>query len=118
MVVKGKVSEAMEAFLKALTFLKEMKEYKLQGLIFEHIGYLNLGQGMHEQSIDNYRKSIHYYELAGDSIGEVYGCRNVARGHYASQDYDSAYWYANRGLLLLSDTTNQVRSSLFSYWDL
>lgn len=113
MVVKGKVSEAMEAFLKALTFLKEMKEYKLQGLIFEHIGYLNLGQGMHEQSIDNYRKSIHYYELAGDSIGEVYGCRNVARGHYASQDYDSAYWYANRGLLLLSDTTNQVRSSLF-----
>jgi tetratricopeptide (TPR) repeat protein len=113
MVVKGKVSEAMEAFLKALTFLKETKEYKLQGLIFEHIGYLNLGQGMYEQSIDNYRKSIHYYELAGDSIGEVYGCRNVARGHYASQDYDSAYWYANRGLLLLSDTTNQVRSSLF-----
>ena len=70
----------MEAFLKALTFLKETKEYKLQGLIFEHIGYLNLGQGMYEQSIDNYRKSIHYYELAGDSIGEVYGCRNVARG--------------------------------------
>lgn len=113
MVIKGQESEAMEAYLKALTFLKETGEYKLQGLIFEHIGYLNLGQGMHEQAINNYRESIYYYELAGDSIGEVYGCRNVARTYFAKQNNDSADWYANRGLFLLSDTTNQVRSSLF-----
>lgn len=112
LVAKGKLSEAMEAYLEALVFLKETNEYKLRGLLFEHVGYLNLGQGMHEQSIDNYRQSIHYYELAGDRIGEVYGCRNVARGYLAKQNTDSAYWYANRGLSLLTDTTNQVKSSL------
>lgn len=112
MAVKGKVSDAMEAYLKALVFLKETNEYKLQGLLSEHIGYLNLGQDMPEQSIDNYRQSIHYYELAGDMIGEVYGCRNVARGYFAKQDNDSARWYANRGLSLLTDTTIQVKSSL------
>lgn len=112
LVAKGKVSEAMEAYLEALVFLKETNEYKLQGLLFEHVGYLNLGQGMHEQSIDNYRQSIHYYELAGDRIGEVYGCRNAARGYLAKQNSDSARWYANRGLSLLTDTTNQVKSSL------
>jgi len=112
MVVKGKVSEAMEAYLEALAFLKETNEYKLLGLLYEHIGYLNLGQGMPEQSIDNYRQSIHYYELAGDRIGEVYGYRNVARGYFAKQNSDSARWYANRGLSLLADTTTQVKSSL------
>ena len=112
MLVKGKESETMEAYLKALTFLKDTKEYKLQGLVFEHIGYLNLGQGMYEQSIDNYRESVRYYELADDNIGEVYGCRNVARGYLAKQDYDSAHWYANKGLSLLVDTTDHVKSSL------
>lgn len=112
MLVKGKESETMEAYLKALTFLKDTKEYKLQGLVFEHIGYLNLGQGMYEQSIDNYRESVRYYELADDNIGEVHGCRNVARGYLAKQDYDSAHWYANKGLSLLVDTTDHVKSSL------
>lgn len=112
MAVKRKVSDAMEAYLEALAVLKETTEYKLQGLLSEHIGYLNLGQGMPEQSIDNYRQSIYYYELAGDKIGEVYGCRNVARGYLAEQNNDSARWYANKGLSLLPDTIIQVKSSL------
>lgn len=112
LVVKGKLSEAMEAFLEALAFLKETTEYKLLGLLSEHIGYLNLGQGMSEQSIGNYRQSIYYYELAGDKIGEIYGCRNVARGYLAEQNNDSARWYVNKGLSLLPDTTTQVKSSL------
>lgn len=112
MAVKRKVSDAMEAYLEALSVLKETTEYKLQGLLSEHIGYLNLGQGMPEQSIDNYRQSIYYYELAGDKIGEVYACRNVARGYLAEQNNDSARWYANKGLSLLPDTIIQVKSSL------
>lgn len=112
LVVRGKLPEAMEAFLEALAFLKETTEYKLLGLLSEHIGYLNLGQGMSEQSIGNYRQSIYYYELAGDKIGEVYGCRNVARGYLAEQNNDSARWYVNKGLSLLPDTTTQVKSSL------
>lgn len=112
MAVKRKVSDAMEAYLEALAVLKETTEYKLQGLLSEHIGYLNLGQGMPEQSIDNYRQSIYYYELAGDKIGEVYGCRNIARGYLAEQNNDSARWYANKGLSLLPDTVIQVKSSL------
>lgn len=112
LVVRGKLPEAMEAFLEALAFLKETTEYKLLGLLSEHIGYLNLGQGMSEQSIGNYRQSIYYYELAGDKIGEVYGCRNVARGYLAELNNDSARWYVNKGLSLLPDTTTQVKSSL------
>ena len=111
MAVKRKVSDAMEAYLEALAVLKETTEYKLQGLLSEHIGYLNLGQGMPEQSIDNYRQSIYYYELAGDKIGEVYGCRNIARGYLAEQNNDSARWYANKGLSVLPDTVIQVKSS-------
>ena len=112
MVAEDKLSEAMQAYLEALDFLKKTSEYKLQGLVFEHIGYLNSLQGVYDFSIDNYRKSIHYYELVGDSIGMVFGCRNIARGYLAKQHNDSARWYVNKGLALLPDTTNQIRVSL------
>lgn len=112
MVMKNRVSEAMEAYLNALIFLKDTEEHKLQGLIFEHIGYLNSGQGMHELSIGNYQNSIHYYTLADDSVGMVYGHRNVSREYLLQQKYDSADWYANKGLSILPDTTNRVKASL------
>lgn len=113
MVSKGKVSEAMKSYLDALGYLKETTDYKLQGLIVEHIGYLNSGQGVYENAVDNYRKSIECYELAGDSIGVVFGYRNIARGYYAKQNSDSARWYANKGLLMLTDTASRVKASLY-----
>lgn len=111
MASKDSLSEAMQAYLDALYFLKKADEYKLQGLAFEHIGYLNSLQGVYDLSIDNFRQSVHYYELADDSIGMAYGCRNIARGYLAKQNNDSARWYINKGLAILPDNKHQVKAS-------
>lgn len=110
MVLKKRLSEAMQAYLEALHFLEGSEEYKMLGLVWEHIGYLNSTQGMYPSSIENYKKSIECYDLAGADRGALYGHRNIARGYFALHNADSARWYANRGLML-SDTVSNMKSS-------
>lgn len=110
LVFKKRLSEAMQAYLEALRLLEGGEEYRVIGLVWEHIGYLNSAQGMYPNSIENYKKTIEYYNLAGADRGVLYAHRNIARGYLALQNVDSARWYADRGLLL-SDTVSSMKSS-------
>lgn len=113
LVANDKSEEAMQAYLKALMLLKGTKEYKLQGLLEEKIGRLNYDQRMFEASIQNYKKTIDYYQLCQDTMGMVYACRNLAQGYMSVERSDSARWWVNEGFRLLQDTTHRVRSSFF-----
>lgn len=106
-------TEAMEAYLRARILLEGSREYKLQGLMEENIGMLNYGQRMFDASILNFERTIHYYELAEDTLGMVYGYRNLARGYMMTANNDSARQCIDKGLKLLADTTHRVRSSFF-----
>ena len=110
---QDKSTEAMNAYLNAQILLEGTQEYKLQGLLEENIGMLNYNQRMYDASILNFRKTVDYYRLAGDTLGVVYGYRNLARGYMMKASNDTARWYVDEGLKLLPDTTHRVRSSLF-----
>ena len=73
-------------------------------------GYLNSVQGLYENSIDNFKHSIRYYELASDRRRILYGYRNMARGYFSVHHNDSAGWYAEKGLVL-SDTVSGMKAS-------
>ena len=110
---QDKSMEAMNAYLNAQILLEGTQEYKLQGLLEENIGMLNYNQRMYDASILNFKKTVDYYKLAGDTLGVVYGYRNLARGYMMKASNDTARWYVDEGLKLLPDTTHRVRSSLF-----
>lgn len=110
---QDKSTEAMNAYLNAQILLEGTQEHKLQGLLEENIGMLNYNQRMYDASIRNFKKTVDYYKLAGDTLGVVYGYRNLARGYMMKASNDTARWYVDEGLKLLPDTTHRVRSSLF-----
>ena len=79
MLLKDRLSDAMQAYLKASSLLEETRDYKVQGMIWEYIGYLNSAQGLYENSIDNFKHSVRCYEQASDRRRVLYGYRNMAR---------------------------------------
>lgn len=110
MLLKERFSDAMQAYLEASSLLEETRDYKVQGMVWEYIGYLNSVQGLYENSIDNFKHSIRYYELASDRRRILYGYRNMARGYFSVHHNDSAGWYAEKGLVL-SDTVSGMKAS-------
>ena len=113
MALQDSVAAAMEAYLEAEKTLEKTKEYKMQALLQEYIGYLNFDQGMYDAAIDNYRKSIDYSRKVGDTLCTVYGYRNIASVYIAKHDNDSACWYGERGITILNgDSTVQAMPSL------
>ena len=54
-----------------ICLLYTSRDYKVQGMVWEYIGYLNSVQGLYENSIDNFKHSIRYYELASDMVVAV-----------------------------------------------
>lgn len=110
MALEDRYAEAMQAYLEAQTFVEGTDEYKMQGVIWEYIGYLSSAQGDYDNSITHFKNSIKYYKLADAESGLLNGCRNVARGYIAMHNNDSASWYANKGLAL-SGMPSKMRSS-------
>ena len=110
MLLKDRLSDAMQAYLKASSLLEETRDYKVQGMIWEYIGYLNSAQGLYENSIDNFKHSVRCYEQASDRRRVLYGYRNMARCYFSLHHNDSAGWYAEKGLVL-SDTVSGMKAS-------
>ena len=104
---------AMQAYMNAQNRLKNTKEYKTMGLIQEHIGILKNDQRMYDAALKNYQQSINFYLKAGDTLGTVYGCRNIAWLFEKKQNVDSARIYLDKGVSLLKgDTTIPIWPSL------
>lgn len=110
MTFKRRYIEAMQAYLKAQTFVEGTNEYKIQGLIWEYIGYLISAQGNYDSAISHFKRSIECYKLVNARSCLLNGYRNVARGYIAIHHNDSANRYADEGLAL-SDTSSTMRSS-------
>lgn len=107
MALQDSATVAMRAYLEAQTALEDTKEYKLQALVEEYIGYLNYDRDMRDGAIDHYRKSIYYSGKAEDTLKMVYGYRNIARVYMVTHNYDSAHWYANSGITMLKNNKEE-----------
>lgn len=104
---------AIQAFLSAQMKLEKTREFKLQALIQEYLGHLNNDRDMYNAALDNYSKSINYYQKAKDTLGIAYNYRNIIRIYYFKQEMDSVSLYLNSGIYLLrGDSTSPILPSL------
>lgn len=103
---------AIKYYQKAETMFEGTDEDMFLGLLMEYTGYLNFKQKMYGTAIENFKKSITYYEQINHKSGIVHACRNIARGYYYKMNNDSACWYTNRGLALIRDDNDSVKSDL------
>lgn len=103
---------AIKYYQKAQTMFEGTDEDMFLGLLMEYTGYLNFKQKMYGTAIENFKKSITYYEQINHKSGIVHACRNIARGYYYKMNNDSACWYTNRGLALIRDDNDSVKSDL------
>lgn len=104
---------AMQAYLDAQTALEKTNEYRMMALVQQYVGSLNDDRGMYDMALDNYRRSIDYSMLVGDTLKVVYSYRNMAWIYEVKQNCDSAIWYAKASISLLKqDSLSPVFSSL------
>lgn len=103
---------AIRCYHKAQTMLEGTGENKYLGLLMEYTGYLNFKQKMYDAAIENFKQSIAYYKPANYQTGIVFAYRNIARGYYYKLNNDSAYWYTNKGLTLLKNENDSIKSDL------
>lgn len=103
---------AIKYYQKAQTMFEGTDEDMFLGLLMEYTGYLNFKQKMYGTAIENFKKSITYYEQINHKSGIVHACRNIARGYYYKMNNDSACWYTNRGVALIRDDNDSVKSDL------
>lgn len=113
MALQGKGEMAMQAFLDAQNNFEKTKEYKMLALVQQYMGSLNDDREMYDMALDNYRKSINYSMIIGDTLKMAYSYRNIAWIYEVKQNSDSAIWYAKTGISLLKqDSLSPVFSSL------
>lgn len=91
---------AMQTYLNALERLEKTKEYKLQGLVYEYMGYINRDRKLYGDALNNYQSSMTCYRKADDTLGIIYIYRDIARVYITKQNYDSAYNYIDQAVSL------------------
>ena len=91
---------AMQTYLNALERLEKTEEYKLQGLVYEYMGYINRDRKLYGDAINNYQSSVTCYRKADDTLGIIYIYRDIARVYITKQNYDSAYNYIDQAVSL------------------
>ena len=103
---------AMKYYLKAEDLLHDTKEYKLLGLITEGMGNLNRKQKLVDESLHNFKMSLHYSSQILDSLGISLAYRNIARAYIGRKEIDSAYFYYNKALFIAEQNEYPLESSI------
>lgn len=100
--LQGRDTLAMQAYLDALAQLEKTDEYKLQGLIHEHIGRINGDRKMHDMALENYRRAVYCYQKARDTLGIAYMYRDIAWIYEGRHEPDSVRRYVDLGIAALN----------------
>ena len=112
---RDSVVEACAEYLKALEVMEDSfdeaeiigNKANLMALLFAHLTDEFSDQYLHEQSIYFGKKSLKYFKKYDAISWNVSWVLNEIGSHYdVLGDYDSAGYYYNLGLFLLSDTNN------------
>ena len=112
---RDSVVEACQEYLKALELMEDCfdeveiigNKANLTALLFAHLTGVFSDQYLHEQSIYFGNKTLKYFKKYDAISWNVSWVLNEIGSHYdVLGDYDSAGYYYNQGLFLLSDTNN------------
>ncbi len=109
-----KYPDAMRAYLEADKLLEGTDAYKLRGMLQEYMSYVSFDQGVYADAANHCRSAINLYEMSEESTPMSYVYRDLANVYLVESKNDSVRYCLERGLSLLKDTTDYVRSSLLS----
>lgn len=94
----GKTEEALEYFLSAKEYFKNIGDYKMLALIAEEIGKINRRLKRNKDALANFQESYNLYEYLNDSLGITNACQNIARVYLFENKWDSSHYYYNHAL--------------------
>ena len=121
---RDSVVEACKEYLKALEVMegyfeeKELVEHKAQfvALACTHLTDLFSDQYLHEQAIYFGKESLVYYNKYDAFKSHVAWVLNAIGSHYdMMNNYDSAVYYYNEGLIILPDTNSLIFRDLATH---
>lgn len=84
--------EAQEYYLNALRDEERVRDDALFARINNYIGTLYTFQSVYEQALPFQRKALRYYQANGDSVGQLYVWRDMARLYDVLGQKDSAVY--------------------------
>jgi predicted negative regulator of RcsB-dependent stress response len=126
------VVPACKEYLKALEVMEEHfeeeelvgKKAKFIALTHSHLVELFSNLYLPEQAIYFGKESLKYYQKHNAEPWHIAWTLNHIGGEYnVLRDYDSAYYYYNKGLNILTDTTSMmyrdimISLAILSYWE-
>ena len=127
------VVPACKEYLKALEVMEEHfeeeelvgKKAKFMALIYTHLCRLFTDMYLHEQTIYFGKESLKYFQKHNAEPWHIAWTLNrIGGGYHVLGDYDSAYYYYyNKGLNILTDTTSLMYRDIatglanLSYWE-
>lgn len=89
----GDAPQALEYFQRAISHSTEDTDYKLISNVYSQIGMIFLYQDIYDKAPEMFREAYRYSVLAKDSIGIVYGLRDIGRSFSTLDQADSAIYY-------------------------
>lgn len=89
----GDAPQALEYFQRAISHSTEDTDYKLISNVYSQIGMIFLYQDIYDKAPEMFREAYRYSVLANDSIGIVYGLRDIGRSFSTLDQADSAIYY-------------------------
>lgn len=112
---------AQDYFLEALETTKNSSDYLLISKIYSQIGTLFLYQDVYDEAMKAFRQAYQYSILVDDSVGIIFGLRDMGVCFTAHNNADSALLYykeaydlaQKRGETSLVNTTKGVLSDLY-----
>ncbi len=126
------VVEACKEYLKALEVMEEHfeeeelegKKAKFMALTHSHLTSLFTDMYLHEQAIYFGKVSLKYFQKHNAEPWHIaWTLNHVGGAYHVLRDYDSAYYYYNQGLNILTDTTSlmyrdiMISLAILSYWE-
>ena len=95
---------ALEYFHKAIDVSGNTKKIRLLSKTYSQIGTLYALQEMYDEAMPMHKKSLHYKELAKDSMSLMFPMRDIARIYGETEKKDSAIIYYKKALNITENT--------------
>jgi tetratricopeptide (TPR) repeat protein len=102
-------AKAIFAFKKAEDILEGTNENKLKGLIAFNIGYTDMQDQLYSHSLNYFRESLKYFELAGDNKRKAYAYREIGNMyHQLNYPFDSISHYLDMAARLSKEVGDSI----------
>jgi len=102
-------AKAIFAFKKAEEILAGTNENRLKGLVAFNIGYIDMQDQLYDHSLDYFRESLKYFELAGDNKRKAYAYREIGNMyHQLNYPFDSISHYLDMAARLSKEVGDSI----------